>query len=61
MKVKSKGNFKLTVINAEGVEEKREVKEEEVVEMRGAPLEMALRSSQVTKDLNWSPKDRGGE
>ncbi len=62
VKVKAKANFTATVFDGDGVEQKDfEVHEGDVVELRGAVLQYHLDNASVTRDLTWSPEDKGGQ
>jgi uncharacterized protein YxjI len=53
VKVKAKANFTK--------KDKTEVKEGDTIELEGAELAFRLNSGQVTKDLTWTPEERGGQ
>lgn len=62
MKVKAKANFRADIVDEEGTELSGvEVQEGDVVDLRGATLKFHLNNGTVTKDLNWTPEQRGGQ
>lgn len=64
MKVKAKASFTTNVWDDVdgGIEHKDfKVKEGDVIELRGAVLQFYLENGSVTKDLDWTPEQRGGQ
>lgn len=57
MKVKAKANFTYNGPDGKPVD----VKEGDVVELDGAVLKFHLDNGSVTKDLDWTPEQRGGQ
>jgi hypothetical protein len=58
MKVKAKANFEYHDVDTG---EKRQATEGEIIELDRAELAHNLNINRVTKDLSWTPEDRGGQ